>query len=438
MKDLLAQGRTALYNGTYSQPHLQTLGSESNYRQFEYGMKVYRELLGHPPVVYAHQEASVHDQVPQLLCQHGITYAVIPGFSSTIEWLGGGSVAIRWGEGPTFTQGSEFVHWVGLDGTEVPLYLSVPNRPTTVENAVAVERISGFLGMPPLMVQVPDLIEVNDEFLEAVKDVDLVLLGEALDARMIASPPSGRVRFHSNWSYIEGIQAESLSRANAHAERALLQREALSVISLGHANARPGQLDQSVMDERWKLLLACQHHDVYCFCGPEIKAKAVGWLTELAAEVDAEILRISAEILEVSAEPSGGEPSTGEGENHGATIALFSGIACGAQSPVEVQVNAPFGTLAGPDGTLVPFDLVSLGDGGHLIRFVGETAGVGYSGYTCGSGTHPLVLVKSLTEPYDFESQTYTATISVDGHVTSLRLKTDGRELIQPGSPGGN
>ena len=83
MMDLARSGRTALYNGTYSQPHLQTLSSESCWRQFEYGIRAYRRMYGSAPRVYAHQEASVHDQVPQLLSAFGITYAGTPGFSST-------------------------------------------------------------------------------------------------------------------------------------------------------------------------------------------------------------------------------------------------------------------------------------------------------------------------------------------------------------------
>ena len=37
MLELAHKGQTTFYNGTYSQPHLQTLSSESNYRQFEWG-----------------------------------------------------------------------------------------------------------------------------------------------------------------------------------------------------------------------------------------------------------------------------------------------------------------------------------------------------------------------------------------------------------------
>jgi hypothetical protein len=44
MCDLAKEGQTTFYNGTYAQPHLQILSSEANYRQFEFGMRIYREL----------------------------------------------------------------------------------------------------------------------------------------------------------------------------------------------------------------------------------------------------------------------------------------------------------------------------------------------------------------------------------------------------------
>src|SRR5438128_631271 len=48
MLALAQAGQVAFYNGTYSQPHLQTLSAEANYRQFEFGARVYRELCRHP------------------------------------------------------------------------------------------------------------------------------------------------------------------------------------------------------------------------------------------------------------------------------------------------------------------------------------------------------------------------------------------------------
>ena len=80
LRDYTKDGRVCFYNGTYAQPHLQTLSSESNLRQFQFGREVYQELGLNPVMVYAHQEASVHDQVPQLLLRIWNPICRGPGF----------------------------------------------------------------------------------------------------------------------------------------------------------------------------------------------------------------------------------------------------------------------------------------------------------------------------------------------------------------------
>jgi len=83
LAQLAREGRVTFYNGTYAQPHLQTLSAEANILQLEYGIDVYRRLTLPSPLTYAHQEASVHDQTPQLLVAFGLRYAALPGFFST-------------------------------------------------------------------------------------------------------------------------------------------------------------------------------------------------------------------------------------------------------------------------------------------------------------------------------------------------------------------
>lgn len=80
MCDLVKEGACTFYNGTYSQPHLPILSSEANYRQFEYDIKVYRELCDSRVLTYAHQETSVHEQLPQLLDAFGIRFVTMPEF----------------------------------------------------------------------------------------------------------------------------------------------------------------------------------------------------------------------------------------------------------------------------------------------------------------------------------------------------------------------
>jgi hypothetical protein len=54
-------------NGTYSGAHLHILGSESNWRQLEYGLEVFERLFGKKVKVFAFQESALHQQLPQIL-----------------------------------------------------------------------------------------------------------------------------------------------------------------------------------------------------------------------------------------------------------------------------------------------------------------------------------------------------------------------------------
>ena len=153
MCDLAKAGQTTFYNGTYAQPHLQMLSSEANYRQFEYGMKVYRERCDWQIRTYLHQEASVHDQVPQLLKAFGIDYAVTPQFSSTLAWQEESEITMLSRQGPRFVQGNEFAAWTGLDGSQIYLYLRVP-LDKSLDDLLANEAIAGRQRVPSIIVDV--------------------------------------------------------------------------------------------------------------------------------------------------------------------------------------------------------------------------------------------------------------------------------------------
>lgn len=46
MKKHYAEGSLDFLDGSFSQPHLQVLGAESNWRQFEYGLEVFQKIFG--------------------------------------------------------------------------------------------------------------------------------------------------------------------------------------------------------------------------------------------------------------------------------------------------------------------------------------------------------------------------------------------------------
>jgi hypothetical protein len=424
MCSLAKEGRIAFYNGTYAQPHLQTLSSEANYRQFEYGARVYSELCGQPVCTYAHQEASVHDQVPQLLKAFGIKYGVVPRFSSTLAWLEEGELVLFAGQGPRFVHGHEFVAWRGLDGTEVPLYLSMDNPGgDQLDDFLARQTIAGRLRVPPIILSVPDLIEVDESWLTKREAFDLVLLDEALEERCQKCPPRARARFFTNWSYIEGIRAEELSRNNWRAEVSVLRAEALNALAFTLLG-RPAESSDCV----WRTILATQHHDVYCFCAPELRDKSIGWLQE--AERDAARMADDAAqaiIAQIDCQGQMEHP-----------IVVFNTIPHTQKGLVTLNVAIDGPQIVDEQGKVRPFEAVSVEDSDSTqVRFLADVTGLGYATYWIRNGGE-CAPEKENEGPLTFENSFYRATVQPDGTFTSLVVNPLGSELLDPDPVRGN
>ena len=424
---LAREGRIAFYNGSYAQPHLQTLSSEANLRQFEYGARVYRELCHWPVNVYAHQEASVHDQMPQLLRSFGIGFAMVPAFASTLGWLDEGELEIVSGRGLRFMEGHEFVSWHGLDGTELPLYLHQRmDRP--LQDFLAHETIAEKLRVPPILLEVPDLVAVDDRWVAAHHsddvdvDVNIVLLDEALPQRLQECPPRARARFYTNWSYIEGIRAEEISRRNWCAEASVLQAEAVSALAYAVVGRPPPSFDKL-----WKTILATQHHDVYCFCSTELKDKAVHWLQDAAAK--AELLAASAANAIVSRIEL---PATG-----GQALVVFGLLPRPHTLRVSLITDVPDPGIANDTQEAVPAEGLPSGDGKTRVSFLARLPGLGYATYWIRGGGRADAET-DLSGPLEFENERYRATVLPDGSFASLVLQPSGEELLDPSALRGN
>jgi len=412
---LAHDGRTTFYNGTFAQPHLQTLSSEANIRQFEYGLAVYRDKCNHPVRVYAHQEASVHDQVPQLLAAFGIRYGIVPRFSTTLGWLDEGELVLFGGQGPKFVQGHEFVRWVGLDGTEVPLYLRQSSAPGNTEDLTAMGMVAGCQHIPPIVVDDPDLIGVDEAWLDHHAGADLVLLEAALDERLAACPPRARARFYSQWSYIEGIRAEELSRTNWAAEKQALAAEAMESIAqtlIGREAAGCGEM--------WRTILALQHHDVYCFCAPELRDKAIGRLREAREQARA-VATAAAEavVSRIDCRGAGDRP-----------VVLFNTTphAVATVASVEVPVAQPI--VKDGAGNVLPAESTPTGEGGATVRFLAEMPALGYRTLSIHAGEAPRPSEAPLTGGHVFENRWYWAQVAEDGGFRSLVVKPSETELL--------
>ena len=423
LADMLAlarRGQIAFYNGTYSQPHLQTLSAEANYRQFEFGARVYRELCGHPVLTYAHQETSFNEQTPQLLRAFGIRYAVLPHFIATLV-IEGGEITYHAREGLMFVHGSEFAGWRGLDGTVIDTYLRQP-RHGSLQDWLAYQEIKGLLHVPPVLVESPDLVAVDEDWLAERSQVEFVLLDEALPERLQTAPPRFQARLYANWSYIEGVRAEELSRANWLAERSALRAEALGALAFALTRRAP-----EATDDLWKTILTTQHHDVYCFCAPDLKRKSIGWLH--AAENQAEQLtRSAAHALLQHIRPI--RSATEQ-------LVVFNTIPHPVISPVTIEVNRTNAALLDEDGHAVPCEALAVGPDRVQLRFIARGNALGYASYRLGEGAL-AAKEEALDTPLAFENEYYQAVLQPDGTLTALKTVPTGFDLLATSRVRGN
>jgi len=302
------------------------------------------------------------------------------------------------------------VNWQGLDGTHVPLYLarSVDETPDLVEGEplsdpletfLADQEIVGRLHEPPIVLSIPDLIETDEDWMTRRQEFDLVLLDEALPERMRQYPPQSRARFYANWSYIEGLRSEELSRANRRAESSALRAEALGALALTLLGRQP-----ELTDPIWKTILKTQHHDVYCFGATVLKDKTIGWLRE--AETAATRLAGStawAIISQVDHASGVGQP-----------VIVFNTVPHAQKALLELEAEIADPLVVDNRGTSLPNEAVTLEDGTTRVRFVVETVGFGYQTYWVRSGGEQAT-VGEHNGPLTFENEFYRATLQTSG-----------------------
>lgn len=288
LKKLYKNGLLDFLDGSYSQAHLQVLGSESNWRQFEYGQKVYKELFDKNVDVYARQETGLHLQLPQLLRQFGYRFATIPAFVATLEIVDGRFEFLAQESGFEAVAGDEFIEAVGLDGSQIPTYLQISmGWEQTIEER---ELQQDLVSTPKIWFAFPDLAEVDRETFEEYHSLfDWVLLPDALTQRYKAAPSRAKAKVFSNWSYMEGVWAEELLRANKKAEEAAVLAE--QIYCMGKM-AGLGVDKTNEIKEIWKTILKSQHHDISWIEVTDLRRKSINRLkqaTENCSEMMSEI-----------------------------------------------------------------------------------------------------------------------------------------------------
>ena len=264
MNAVYKKGQLDFVGGEFAQPHTATLGSESCWRQFEFGREVFQRLFAKKIVVHATQETQLHPQLPQILKHFGYKYLVMPCFAGAVR-ITDGPFELMTQEGEVRAkQGDEFFHATALDGTLLPAYLpSSPHVDPTLETMRDTCRCA------PIIVHFPDMEEFHNPL---GNRAETVILGDALEERFRAAPPRAKGIVHTFWSYAEGVWAEELLRTNRAAEEAAVLAGDLAAM---------GKLAGMTLDHQpelakiWRTILKSQHHDISWIEVTDLRRKAI-------------------------------------------------------------------------------------------------------------------------------------------------------------------
>jgi hypothetical protein len=383
-------------NGTYSEPHLHILSLEANIRQLVVGRQTIRDLYDFDVRAYAMQEPSYADQTPQVIKGLGYDFATRGDFITRLQYIRQDSL-------------DDLKSWRGLDGTNVE-FLDWPMRNQQDGAVIAFE----------------DMEEIHPR-----EDIDYISL-EDFVKRLLAK----RIRRESvvapyiPWSYLEGTNAEALSRANAETETALIQAETLEALS-------PAWSSKPMRDmiPLWKVWLKCQHHDAYWSGGPELRKKCIAWL----AETRAEAAEISRQRMEEFAAP---RPAAAPGSPKWApTLVVFPIYPRHHRGVLRVDWESPTPkALIDTDGREVavqPFEVPGASRKQLIFAFDFEGAGVSTLVPVLGTEAPPTSKPVSKEPTPALPSRTFTARLNRDGSIRELRLSNGTSLITEKETPGG-
>lgn len=438
MRDWIKQGKLAFLNGTYAQPHLQNFGLESNVRQFQIGLGIFKQLLNYPVDTYAAQEVGITEQVPQLLTAYKYRFAVVPGFSWALTFLNNHEI-VGYKDQLAFVNQEEFTQWIGLDSSNLPLYLSQTIPATTIEKTTEFEMQRDLFCGPPIKIDMPDMIEVDDKWIDdRLNTGEFVLLDKALRNRIQEAPPQSQSRFYTYWSYVEGIGAEALSRANMDAERDVLQAESLAAFLSTITQGKPTDYTRL-----WKTILKTQHHDAYWVGAPELRQKSIGWLKEVSQQAKQDTDTMLRSISDqVDLEKAAADKS----------ILVYHSYPKSLETIVRVQIPV---SITSTDELLltdlkrkpIPVQIVpSLKEDTTEIIFNIKSNGTGYTTLPIQvkKNSMPVSKIKTdtsctkITKPVVFENKYYRAKIRPDGLFEQLYCKETKKELLKTQTYFGN
>lgn len=273
LRKLLADypGRFSIGSSTYGQPLSVFISEESNVRQLTEAIRADLEHLGTRPYVYTVSEHALHSQIPQLVRQTGYKMAIMRTHFQ------------MYGYNPTYD--SPFGMWYGDDGTAIPCIPTYENQgahfgTTTMDNYILTrwpkdwdEPIEAFEEKfrhisPLLGSRYDDVVLRCEELTAHVEEVDRykwVILEDLPELYAPYMNTKDEYRPHPNEFVVRmpwGYCGNQIFNDCRRGEVRVIQAERLSAIASQYGLTA----NQEALNEAWRNLLICQHHDVQ-ICG---------------------------------------------------------------------------------------------------------------------------------------------------------------------------
>jgi hypothetical protein len=313
--------------------------------------------------------------------------------------------------------------WHGLDGTSIPIYLPVVQcfrNKSSLERSESLntyptgyEESRGLYRNGSIIVQCPDLVSIDDQYISSRKQVgDFWLLSEAIDEELKTVSRLPKIRYYTYWSYAEGEFGEMMYKKYRSGEEKLLAAETMQVFVSKSGKNYP------VFDavSAWDKLLTAQHHDVCWFDTKELKEWALAGIDD-AEKSAADFIVESARLMQ--------GPKDGK-----AHINIFNTLPVerGAMAVIDIDENKSYGVYDNDR------EIPSQKDNGKLA-FIVQAEGLSRKSYELREkpdNTPPKTEV--YREPYLFQNDLMSVTILPDGRIASICSALSGERLKKPGN----
>jgi alpha-mannosidase len=278
LREAVAAGTIEPVGCSYGQPYGLFQGGESNIRQFTYGVRTTRRLLGVRPRTFWEEEFYFFPQLPQVLASCGYT-----GANLFFQWT--------WHTPEVPKEAASLILWEGADGTRIPTLprntlnvhqwpedfdglleqglINELERPAIVQwlelmpskdwmcrSEVLLPRLRELFGDARFEVRARTCGEMIAELSEAARQRGGETGGEAIPVRAYS--------MDEVWHGMTlGKNADRHPRRSREVEHEILAAESLAAMAglFGRPYASWDVYPTWELDEAWRELLAAQHHD---------------------------------------------------------------------------------------------------------------------------------------------------------------------------------